>query len=73
MVGSKESCAQPEVTIIYLGGALSSCRNRKILLCIFLKEESESRPNIALYFLDSYSFFSASPSFLDELLFESAF
>ena len=55
----QESCAQPEITILHLGGGLSSCRrNSKILFCISLEEEPGLCPKGALLFL------TAPPLFL---------
>ena len=59
----QESCAQPEVTILQLGGALSSCRKtQRYILCVSLEEELGLCFIAALLF-DCFSFVSASPHF----------
>ena len=53
----QESCTQPEVTILYLGGGLKfSEKNLKVLLCIFLEGEPGWCPKAALSLLDPSSF-----------------
>ena len=62
----QESCAQLEVTILYLGGGLSSPqKNSKVLLCMFLEEEPGPCFISALLFLDCFSFVSTFPPFPD--------
>ena len=69
----QESCAQPEITILHLGGALVPAELKDILLFIFLEEEpGSSCPVATLLFLDCFSFVSAFSPFPDLQLFESA-
>ena len=69
----QESCAQAEVTILHLGGGLSSYRRtQRYWLYIFLEEEPEPSRIAALLFLDCSSFVYSFPPFPDKQLFESA-
>ena len=56
----QEFCVQPEVTILHLGGGLSSCRT-PIPLCLFLEEEPGPCPML------HYSFLISPPLFLHSL------
>ena len=70
----QESYAQPQVTILHLGGSLVPAEELKgILLCISLEEEPEPCPMAALLFFDCFFFISAFLPFLDKQLFESTF
>lgn len=51
----QESCAQPEVAILHLGGALVLPKNSKVLLGVFLEEELGPWPVAALQPLDCSS------------------
>ena len=60
----QESCAQPEVAILHLGGVLVLQKKSKILFCIFL-EEHQDPAKAALLSLDCFSLVSAFPPFPD--------
>ena len=69
----QESGAQPEVTILHLGGVLVPAEElRDVLLCISLEGEPGPCPKAALLFLEYSSLICAFPPFPDEQLFESA-
>ena len=55
---------------LFVGGF--ALQNSKILLCLFLEEESGTCPKPALLFLDGSSLVSASPPFPDQQLSEPA-
>ena len=63
MVVFQESWVQYEVTVLHLGGGLSSCRRtqRYLYIYILLEEEPGPCPMTALLFLDCSSFVSVSP------------
>ena len=63
----QQSCAQPGVTILPLGGGglVPAEELRDVLLCIFLEEELGFCFIEVLLFLDCSSFVSAFPHFPD--------